>query len=165
MFINQNIVAVIFKLINFFTLIGLVLFLFKKYVKADVLFAIEQKKADHEALLRQQISLENQQRNLDEQVQSESIQCQDFKSKIDEWKRIVIFEQDTHEKNLDVILSAAKQRRTEIARKQENQRIQNHIIDAVTNDLKKSLSHDFSHSKKGNDYLDAIVRFMNEKIS
>ncbi len=165
MFINQNIVAVIFKLINFFAIIGLVYFLFKKYVKADLLFAIEQKDADHASLLRQKITLENQLRNLDEQVQSESIQCQDLKSKIDEWKRKVNLEKEVHEKELSTLLLIAKKRRTEVACKQENQRVQNHVIDAVADDLKKTISHDFSHSKKGNDYLDAIIRFMNEKIS
>src|SRR6266567_2533321 len=98
MFINQSFVAIIFKFINFFTLIGIALFVYKKYLKADILFFIAKKEADYQDLLTKQTTLENKQRDLDLLIKQEAIQCQDFRSKIDEWKKIVTLTQEKEEK-------------------------------------------------------------------
>lgn len=165
MFINQSFVAIVFKLINFFALIGIVGFVFKKYLKADMLAAIEKKKTDHEGLLTQQTTLENKQRNLDALIKQETAHCQELKARIDEWKKVTILAHNKQEKEYADFLISSKKRNADIAIKKEKRRIQNEIIDIVVTDLKKSLSHDFKNSQKNSEYLNAIMHFMNEKIS
>ncbi len=165
MFINQSFVAIIFKFINFFALIALACYAYKKYLKADILSSIEKKETDYQDLLTQQITLENKQRDLDLLLRQETLQCQDFRSKIDEWKKVVILEREKQEKEHGALVTIIKKRNAEVFLKREQQRIQNNIIDSVTADLEKSLSHDFKNSKIGTDYLNSIMHFMNEKIS
>ncbi len=165
MFINQSFVAIIFKFINFFALIALACYAYKKYLKADILSSIEKKETVYQDLLTQQITLENKQRDLDLLLRQETLQCQDFRSKIDEWKKVVILEQEKQEKEHGALVTIIKKRNAEVFLKREQQRIQNNIIDSVTADLEKSLSHDFKNSRIGTDYLNSIMHFMNEKIS
>jgi hypothetical protein len=165
MFINQSFVAIIFKLINFFALIGIAYFVYKKHLKSDILSSIAKKDADYQDLFTLQITLENKQRNLDALFKQETLQCQDFRAKIDEWKKVVTLEQEKEEKAHITLLAATKKRNAEIFLKKENQRVQNHILEAVITDLEKSLSHDFKSTQKNTDYLNAIMHFMNEKIS
>ena len=165
MFINQSFVAIVFKLINFFAIIGLGFFIFKKYLKTDLLSSIAKKETDHQDLLSQQIMLENKQRDLDLLIKEETIQCQNFQSKIDEWKATVLREQDKQEKEQSNLAFVIKKRKKDIAVKKENQRVQKIIFTSVITDVEKSLASDFKDFKKGTDYLNAIVHFMNEKIS
>jgi hypothetical protein len=165
MFINQSFVAIIFKLINFFAIIALACYVYKKYLKADILSSIEKKETDHQDLLIQQTTLENKQKNLDLLLKQEMLQCQDFRSNIDEWKKVVTLEQEKQEQEHTAFIAIIKKRNAEVFLKKEHQRIQNSIIDTVVADLEKSLSHDFKNTKQGTDYLNSILHFMNEKIS
>ena len=165
MFINQDTVAIAFKLINFFTLIGLSFFLFKKYIKSDLLILIAKRKAAQECLFTQQASLEKQQLDLDALLKEESVLCQNFRSNIDEWKKVVTLEQDLAKKEYDAALVAHKKRNATIALHQENQRIQTIVSDAVITDLQQSLSQHFKDEKKSTDYLNSILHFMDERIS
>jgi hypothetical protein len=165
MFINQSLVAIIFKFINFFALMGIAAFVFKKYLKADMLTTIEQKKTDHENLLTQQKKLERKQHDLDTLIKQETVRCQEFKAHIDEWKKVTMLEQDKQEKEHAIFLIHSKKRHADIAIKKEEQQTQNKIIDIVVTDLKRSLVHDFKDSQKTTDYMSAIVHFMNEKTS
>ena|SRR5438477_4395206 len=165
MFINQSFVAILFKFINFFAIIAIGYFIYKKYMKADIFFLIAKKETDYQDLFTLQTTLDNKQRDLDLLLKQEAIQCQDLRSKIDAWKKIVTLEQEKQEKEHNTLLAVAKKRTTEVFQKKENQRVQNKIINTVIMDLEKTLSHDFKDSKKGDNYLESIVHFMNEKIS
>ena len=165
MFTNDNFVAIFFKLINFFTLIGLAFFVFKKYLKTDILFLIAKKQTDHENLLALQSDLEKKQRELDLLLKQEALQCHDFRTKIDEWNKAVMLQHEKQIHEQSAFFAIAHKRKIEIALKKENRRIQNSIIDTVLIDLKKSLSEDFKDSKKSAVYLNSIVQFMNGKIS
>ena len=165
MFINQSFVAIVFRLINFFAFVGLVSFVYKKYFKADMLFLIAQQEVDHQNLFTQQTILENKQRNLDLLLKKEALECQDFRSKVDEWKKVVIIEKEQQEKEYNTLLAMAKKRTAEVFLKKEHQLVQNNIINAVIVDLEKSLSDNFKDSKQGTEYLNSIMHFMNEKTS
>ena len=165
MFINQSFVAILFKLINFFAIIGIACFIYKKYMKADIFFLIAKKETDYQDLFTLQTTLDNKQRDLDLLLKQEALQCQDLRSKIDAWKKTVTLEQEKQEQEYNALLAIAKKRTRHVLMKKENQRMQNKIINAVIMDLEKTLSHDFKDSKKGDNYLDSIIHFMNEKIS
>jgi glutamate synthase domain-containing protein 1 len=165
MFINQSFVAIAFKLINFFVLIGIGYYAFRKFIKGDILFSIAQKEADHDFLVDQQAAFEHKQKELDLRIKREILQCHNFKSKIDMWRKVILHEEDKQEQKFNELIVALKKRNAEIALKKENQRIQNDVLNTVIADLEKSLSHDFKDPKKNADYLNSIVHFMNERVS
>ena len=153
MFINENYVAIIFKLINFAALIGLITFFFKKYAKKDILCLIDQEKTTHNELLATQRILESKQHDLDDIIKQEYRACEQFKATIDEWKKVVLDEKNTQEKEQAVLLD------------KNNTRIQNATLDIAINTLNLSLADNFKTSQAGTDYLDGIIRFMNERAS
>jgi hypothetical protein len=165
MFINQSFVAIAFKFINFFAIIGLGFYIFKKYLKTDLLFSIAKKEADYQDLIAQQSTLENKQHELDFLIKQQLIQCQDLRSKIDEWSKAILLEHDKQKKEQNDLIAAIKKRATEIAEKKQYQHVQNVILKTVIVDLEKSLIDHFKNPQKSSNYVDAIVHFMNEKIS
>jgi len=165
MFINPDVVAIAFRIINFLLLIGLASFIFKKYLKDSLLLLIAQKKSEYNCLLTQQTTLEKQQSELDALLKKELQVCKELRVKIDEWKKIVILEREAKEQQNIRALEALKKRHATIALNKENERVKNIVAQAIVGDLEKSLSLYFEDQKKNTEYLDAIVHFMDERIS
>ena len=165
MFINQSIVAIVFKLINFMMLVGIGFFLFKKYVKQDILSLINKEQENRHALLTQQINLEQQQYALNDLSKKELIECQNFKSKIDEWKKTVLIQELTQQEERNKIIATIKKRHTLITTKKENQHLQNEIVNALIISLEHSLSEHFKNPQEGITYLNTITHFMDERVS
>src|SRR5438445_13626783 len=115
MFTNQEIIAVIFRLINFIALIGIGFFLFKKYILPDLHASIIRKKEDQNALSAQQTTLEKQQLHLDALLKEDSLLCAEFRLKIDKWKKAVTLESESHEKEHHKSLIASNKRTAAIA--------------------------------------------------
>lgn len=163
MFINHMSIDIAFRLINFVALAGLTFFLFKKYVKVDLLILIDQKKIAQQELYTQQITLEKQQNELDALAKIEATMCQDFQTKIDEWKKVVTREYNIHAEKQKATMESVQQRSAAIALKKEDMRIRAHVATAVVTDLTKSLSLDFKAPEVNAHYLESIICFMNEK--
>jgi len=163
MFTNQDIVAIIFKLINFIALLGIGFFLFKKHIMPDLLASIIRKKENQNALSAQQVALEKQQLNLDALLKEDSLLCAEFRSKIDEWKKAVTLEFEFDEKERNKALIASNKRTTSIATQREHDYVQKIVTHAVVTDLKKSLTLHFENQKQGSEYLNSIFHFMDER--
>src|SRR4030095_7518567 len=146
MFINEEIVAVIFRLINFISIIGLGVYIFKQHVASDMWDTITKKNATKHALCDQHVNLEKKHR------------------KIDEWKNKVAIQAAMHEKQRqikkDLIAIKAMQR----AEQKEHARVQTCVATTLIPELQKSLSCHFSNEKNGTHYINSIVHFMNERI-
>src|SRR5579872_7318833 len=89
MFISQAVIAVIFRLFNFGLVLMLAAYAFKKYVLPNVFVIMAQKESEQEFLSSQQILLERKQVELDQLTKQEALLCDNFKIKIDQWKRVV----------------------------------------------------------------------------
>lgn len=165
MFINQNFIAIIFRLINFIALIGIVFFVFKKYLKKNILLNIEKKEADYHHLLAQQTHLDNEQKELDVLIKKERVQIQDFHTKIDEWKKVVVTQNYQQEQAYNAFLTTIEKRNRAIAVIKENTHTQNKIIDIVAADLENSLSQHFKDNQKNAAYMAEIIHFMSKRIS
>jgi len=163
MFNNQEIIAIIFKLINFTALIGLGVIFFKKYIKPDLLTSIIKKKEYLESLSAQQVSLEQQQLNLDAFLKDDAMLCTEFRSKIDKWKMAVSLEADSLKIEQKKALVAYHKRTELITCHQQQQHLQKIVAHAVIKDLKTSLSNDFKDTEQKSDYLNAIINFMDKR--
>jgi len=165
MFTNQEIVAVIFRFINFAALIGITIYAFKKYALPDILLSIARKKNKQDTLYKQQADLEKQQHNLDILLQKDTMECGVFRTKIDIWKKNVALEQAQREQERDKVIQRVKQRFAQHALQKEQQRIQTIVTKAVVEDIEKSLSKYFQKQQHSNDYLNSILQLMNERTS
>lgn len=165
MFSNQDIVVIAFKLINFAALIGVGFFLFKKHILPDLLLSIARKKNKHDSLFLQQANLEKQQLQLDIQLKEDAAQCQAFRSNIDEWKKVVAQENNLLKKEHEHLLMLLRKRTEHALLQREQQRIQKIVAHTVVDRLEKSVTHHFEKPQESSQYLDAIIDFMNERIS
>ncbi len=165
MFINENFVAILFRIINFAAIIGAAIFLFKKYLACDLLCMIAEQKSSQEHLYAQQLSLEKQQTNLDAFLKEEAVLCKDFRAKIDEWKRVTTQEHELAEKADQHNLIASKERTAYITVHREDKRIQTIVAQSVATKVEKSLAHHFNNRHTQDNYLNEIVHFMDERTS
>ena len=165
MFTSQDIIAIAFRPINFITLIGVSLFLFKKYLMPGILSSIAKKKDAQDSLFLQQAALEKQQLNLDLLLKEESLKCEELKINIDEWKKAVTLETDNRAKEHTQTVAMVNQRIAHNALLREHSRVQNIVTQAVVTDLEKSLSLHFKDLQQENEYLNSILHFMNERAS
>lgn len=165
MFTNQEIIAIVFRLINFAALIGGSIFLFKKHVMPNLLLDIAKKKDGQDSLFLQQAILEKQQSNLDALLKEEFLQCQEFRLKIDVWKKNVALEHDYREKERNDTMVLVNKRIAHNALQREQERIHTIVTHAVVTDLEKSLSLYFKDSKQESEYLNSILHFMDERVS
>jgi hypothetical protein len=165
MFINENIVAIVFKLINFIALIGAFCFVFTKYLRATLVSLIHEKEASHEALCAQQLHLESKQHSLDVIIKAEAAQCQDFKYKIDTWNKAIAIETEKQRQESQKLVVTIQERQAEIALKKENQRIQNDLTVLMATQVKTSLDDYFKNPQCSEKYIDTIIQFMNKRAS
>jgi len=165
MFIDSEIVAIFFRLVNFIALIGVGFFLFKKYGMPDLLLSIARKQNKQDSLYAQQIALEKQQHNLDKLLKEESLQCQEFRAKIDVWEKDVTLERERYEKKRHDITQAVIKQKVHNALQEERQQLKALVTDALITDMQKSVTHYFQDPHHGNEYLNSILHFMNERSS
>ena len=125
---------------------------------------ITKKKDAHEALFSQQAVLERKQCELDALLKEESLLCEQFRIKIDEWKKTVALESDLREKKHNEYKIIIAERVAQRALHKENSRIQTIVMDSLIPELQESLSHYFNNEKPSVEYLNSIVHFMDEKI-
>jgi hypothetical protein len=165
MFTNQEFIALIFRLINFAALIGVTVYLFKKYALPDILLTIAHQQNHQDSLYKQQADLEKQQYTLDILLQKDAKECDAFRSRIDIWKKNVALEHKQHEQEREKLLKLVKQRLEHHALQKEQQRVQTSVTQAIVRDIEKSLSLYFQDPQHSNEYLNSILHLMNERTS
>jgi len=165
MFISQTIIAIVFRLINFFIFIGLAIYAFKKYAMPTISILMAKKRAEKEFLLSQQISFEKKQHELDELIKKETALCESLKIKINEWRRIA--ERDCQDKAKERIEQAVRVEKKNYKRAElrERARVQEVVLTTVVSDLSESLPHHFQKESVGNEYINSILQFMDERES
>jgi len=165
MFTNQDIIVIAFKLINFATLLGVGFFLFKKHILPDLRLSIARKKNKHDSLFLQQANLEHQQLKLDTLLKEDATQCENFRTKIDEWKTVVAQENNMLKKEQENIKAIIRKRMEHTAIQREQKRVQKIVAYTVVSRLETSLSDHFKQPQENSQYLDSIIAFMNERAS
>ena len=165
MFINHDIIAIAFRLINFVAIIGALFFIFEKYGKDKFLARIKQEENNRQALRTQQIVLEKQQAQLGADSKEDALACEKLKTYIDDWKKVVTLEHENQVQKHTSFLLASKKRKADIATGQEHKRVQRIVTQEIISNLEKSLALHFADTKKNSAYMTDIVLFMNRKAS
>ena len=162
MFTSHAIIGIFFRLLNFALLIGLFVYLFKKYGKSVFVELLAKKDADRESLLSEQTILEKKQSELDLLLAQEVRDCEKLREKIDVWKTVVDNEKALHEKEYEKIRMLADKKGMLRAAQAEQEHIRLMVLDELIPQLRNSLGTHFQEEKNGRAYTDAIVRFMDK---
>ena len=163
MFISGTIIAIIFRLFNFGLIIILTLYVFKKYILANIVVTMTKKESEKEFLLNQQQLFGQKRSTLQELIQNDAILCKQLQFKIDEWKRIATEEDMLQRKKF---IEGKAELKKKYLKKQELQQqvlIQSLVAHKIASDLQESLSEYFKNEKTGEKYLNNIVHFMRER--
>lgn len=165
MFINQVVIAVVFRLLNFGIVVGLAFYLFRKYGLPVVYTMMAEKDAKKEFLLSQQLLLEQKQRELDDLIGHDLALSESIKLKVNEWRDIAEKEQLIREQDRlkrSELLHIKKRKKSELL---AQTRLQEAVAAAVLADLQKSLTHHFENNDAASEYLDSMVQIINERAS
>jgi type II secretory pathway component HofQ len=158
----NEIIAFIFKIINFFVFIALGIYLFKKYAYQKIVIGIAKKKSLMEGLFNRQRELEQQQYLLDQTVVKEEQFCQQLKKKIDLWKCSVVKEekekQQEQENQAQILYNNLKKKMNSIVTKQVERKAHQK---AITN-AQAVLIQQFSQEKNAQHFLTWTISWMAE---
>jgi len=165
MFINQAIVAIIFRLVNFVIIVALGAYAFKKYIMPAASILMAKKEAEKELLFSQQMLLEYKQSELDQLTKQEAVQSENFKIKIDAWKRVTDGERAFQAKEHSEKRAAIAKKNHKKQELREQMHIQREVAKAVILDLQSYLPGHFEKQNVGADYISSIVCFMDERVS
>lgn len=165
MFTSQAMIAVFFKLLNFFILMSLAAYAFKKYILPVVQDLMAKKEAEKEFLLSQQTFCDQRQYELDDTLRKDALLGEDLKIKINQWKRVVDNEHAC-ENNDDVARRSRTMRKNDKKRAlKEAQRVQEKVLRSVIMQLSQVLPRDFENEKAGDTYLSDLVAGMDKRAS
>jgi hypothetical protein len=162
MFTNNPIIGIFFRLFNFAILIGLFVYLFKKYGKAVFVELLEKKDADRALLLSEQATLEKKQSELDLLIAQEIRDCEKLREKIDIWKTVVDNEKALYEKEYEKIGILAEKKGMLRAEQTQQEYIRSMVLERLIPQLHNTLTDHFQEEENGRAYTEAIVRFMDK---
>jgi hypothetical protein len=163
MFIDQVVIAIIFRLFNFGLIIALAAYGFKNYVLPGVLLLIAKKESEKEFLLSQQVLLQQHQSELDNHIKQDMIRGEQLRMKVDTWKRITQEEYCTHKKQNLIKEAELEKKYTQTIEYQKKILLQSFVANKVVSNLQLSLTKHFDNENSGVQYLEDIIEFMNER--
>ena len=159
---DEEIIAFIFKILNFFVLIGLGVYFFKKYALQKITIGIARKESFTRGLFNRQQELEQQQYELDQTIAKEKHLCSVLKEKIDLWKdqveRKFKKEQGEQEKYTQLVYTRLKKRVEMVVTGQVKEKALQIAIDRAHVELKQQ----FAQEKNSCQFLEWTISWMAE---
>jgi hypothetical protein len=158
-------VGIIFRIANFIIIMALATYLFKKKGHAFISKSMAKEEANHIALLNEYASLEQEQAHLTTLLQQEALLCEQFKIKIDEWKKKANIEHEQQKKERQERMNALHKKMMQRTELREHDLIAKQVAQQLVPALQKTLADHFKNEKMGIQYLNSITRYMNERVS
>jgi hypothetical protein len=162
MTINGEIIAIIFRLINFSALIALCVYFFKKYglevIRADM--SAEQERLD--GLRARAAELQQEKRNLEKGIKEDARACSLLKEKITTWHIVAESESDAHRADRDKRIEIVKKRAEQQAQAIEFYRAQRIMVPAALEKARTLLESKFAAKNRVHDYVQQVIATMEE---
>ncbi len=159
---DEEIIAFIFKILNFFVLIGLGVYFFKKYALKKITIGIARKESFIRGLFDRQQKLEQQQHELDETIAKEKHLCLVLKEKIDLWKNQVEKklkkEQEEQEKYTKIVYTRLKKRMEMVVTGQ----VKEQALQTAIGRARVELKQQFAQEKNSCQFLEWTISWMAE---
>ena len=162
---NENIVAIIFRLLNFVGLFALFFYLFKKYALQMIIIQIGQKESILRNLFNRQQALEQEQYLLDERVTKEAQLCASLKEKVVRWRKLVdqkLAERDQERTDRIKLLSQVAHQHAE---NHAMNQVKKGVLSTIATQAQGVLSKRFADTKEGQEFIKPIIDFMHKSTS
>ena len=159
----NTIVDVVFRWLNFATLIALFVYLYNKYVKLTVHVGIAKQDAFEQSLLSRQELLESEHALLDEKIEKEKVISQQLENKIVQWTAVIDDRYAVRQSEKERITSKLY---TQLKIQQElvmQQQLLSYVRLHATAQAERALQERFSDSDSQSKYIDDIIAYMKEQ--
>lgn len=165
MFGNESFIMIFFRLANFVALIGVGLYLFKKYgLPATIVIMDEQNEAD-ERLNHRLADVEAEHKVMAHILHEDAVLCETLKVRVREWKKKSDENATSRDKNYAVRMADLQQKMIQRAQLREQEHVQETVATQVVGDLYQSMPQYFEHVDTGSEYLASIIQFMKKEES
>jgi hypothetical protein len=157
---TEQIVIIVFRLINLGVVIGLLGYIFKKYVLSTIKNHIAEKNAYVRGLQEQYRSLLYQQEQGLVVAREEALVCEQLKQQVTRWKQVVEKEQQVRSEEKE-----ERKRMFEEHRAHKEQQIallyvKKQAIPRIIQNVEKELQQRFADEKVGRQYVQTIITRM-----
>lgn len=157
---DESPVSIIFRLINFAALIGLAVFIFKRYFLADITEKIHLEEVEKDTL-RHQIGQLDQQGNIlcHEIVEQEEL-CKKLAQKVSQWHQIFNHELEQARKE-NMVLRVKSAERAERQKKFiEHEQLMNAVFPQAIEQIQSQLIKEFSAADRNKTFVIDVIDHM-----
>ncbi len=156
MLITGSIVAFAFRLINLAALIGVMIYLIKKYALPDLNQSIIEKEASVQSVIDQTHHLHEKAHHLDADFKNQEHLAHELIRKVHAWKtqfeaQVNQREQERHER-----IEAAQEKVAIQQQMIKQMHLQNKVLPIAVEHAQKTLEQQFSNEQAGKDYISSI---------
>ncbi len=160
MFINEVVIGVIFRILNFAVVIVFFAYLFKKFALDTIKNQIASRKRHREQLNWQIKELDQAYHVLDKQIIEQDELCKKFIEKIKKWRH-AFDDAERLKKREQLKMKVHMEERAKIyADWIVAKRLQQHVIPTALLNAREQLSHQFESEDQGNQFLNKLIKAM-----
>jgi hypothetical protein len=161
--IAHDVIAFIFKVINFGALFGLGAYFFCKKFKKQIKAKIEEKEVFWHNLKTNKINLINQQNVLTTEISIQQQYAQELLKKIAQWKSVSLKNQELLSKDFQENADRAYKRALKVQDFRKQRELFEHVAPRVLKSSHEELDHYYGQDYHSEKYLGHIINFMEKE--
>jgi len=162
MFSSASIIAVVFKILNLLVLLGVVAYIFKKYLLTSIKAAMAERIAQHTLLQEESDALKGAVRELDRVIEQEVAACEHLKKQVVAWRIRVeqeLDKQQEYQQEQAARVAALWREKSENVQKEIlEHKIVPHAIEAARNEFKEIFTQQTAGTQFIKDALDQLEK-------
>lgn len=164
MLIDETLITVLFRLINFGLVILLISYIVKTYISPYVVSVMTQKQAHENRLISDKLDLDREYTLLEGALRKNNDYYRRLMKNVDQWKKIVALQKSIVNQEAALLQQRYIQLQQEKESALHKRYMQKALAKRVINDLEKDIGVYFSSGEKNVlDYTDHVINFMTER--
>lgn len=156
----NDLVAIIFRLINFAVALGASCYVFKRYVIPMIVADIDQRQKDLNELNAKAIELAKQEKEAKQAIVDQQHTYQRLQKKLEQWNTVfnatVVHRNREKQQLIDALAQKAVQQQNYIT----TRHAQNKVLPAALRDAQHQLTKQFQDSATGQSYIEKLIAHM-----
>lgn len=161
--LSSTIIAYIFRILNFAVLIGVIVYLFKRYALDMIYEQMNEKEAHMQGLDEQKRMLIWRIHELNRSIESQELRGKKLVEKVDQWhahyQKIIAQHEQEHKKNAERIGVHRQLRAEHIVQ----ELMEREIFPEVLKEVRQTVIEKFSHASENNHFIEKLVEQINKR--
>lgn len=154
---DESLVSIIFRLINFGALIGLGVYVFKRYFLHDIIEKINQEGLEKESLRHQVQELDDKSNVLSGEIVEQEQLCHKLSERVEQWHHFFNEDIERKRKENQEFHAKAVERLEKQKKFLEQELMMNEVFPQAMDQIKLQLMKDFSDPAKNKNFLADII--------